>query len=178
MEKSRAILIRRYRFSETSLIAIWITDHHGKIKTSARGALQPKSPLRGTLDLFFDCEIAFELSRSGDLHTLREAALRQPFDQLGTRYANLATAAYFGDLTDLATESSTPAEGVFDLLSRAVNFLRENPASLRAVVHFESSLCQILGIHSPDTAPLLSLATHCGRIPKNRAQALKALAAE
>ncbi len=176
MEKSRAILIRRYRFSETSLIVIWITEHHGKIKTSARGALQPKSPLRGKLDLFFECEIAFERSRSGDLHALRETVLLQPFDQLGTRYANLATAAYFGDLTDLATESSTPAEGTFDLLSRAVNFLRENPATLRAVAHFEASLCRILGIHSTDSNPLHTLASHCGRIPKNRSQALKALA--
>ncbi len=177
MEKSSAILIRRYRFSETSLIAVWITEDHGKIKTSARGALQPKSAFRGKLDLFFQCEIAFERSRNGDLHALREVLLLQPFDQVGSRYANLAAAAYFGDLTDLATESSTPADGVFDLLSRAVEFLRTNPATLRAVTHFESSLCEILGIHSSTSDPLHALAAHCGRIPKIRSETLRALAA-
>ncbi len=176
MEKSRAILIRRYRFSETSLICVWITDRHGKVKTSARGALQPKSPFRGKLDLFFDNDIAFDPPRTGDLNSLREAVIRHPFDGLGTQYANLSTAAYFGDLTDLATESGAPADDIFDLLERAVTYLRRTPSNLRAIAHFETSLCRVIGIFSESGDPLHTLASHCGRIPKTRAAALKAFA--
>ncbi len=173
MEKSRAILIRRHRFSETSLLCIWITGTHGKVKTSARGALQAKSTFRGKLDVFHEVEIGFDPPKSGEIHNLREAILLHPFDGPSVRYANLAVAAYFGDLTDLATEASAPANEIFTLLARAVAYLRITAPTHRAVLFFEEELCKILGIHSEKTDPLQSLTTHLGRIPKTRQPALK-----
>ncbi len=175
MEKSRAILIRRYRFSETSLLCIWITETHGKIKTSARGALQPKSAFRGKLDVFHEVEIGFDPPKTGEIHNLREAILLHPFAGPDVRYANLAVAAYFGDLTDLATETSAPADEIFTLLARAVAYLRTTPPTHRAIHFFEAELCKTLGIQNERTDPLQSLTTHCGRIPKSRQPAVKIL---
>ncbi len=175
MEKSRALLIRRHRFSESSLLCIWITETHGKVKTSARGALQPKSPFRGKLDIFHELEIGFDPPKTGEIHHLREAILLHPFDGPSVRYANLAVAAYFGDLTDLATEASTPAHGIFFLLHRAVTYLRTTSPTHRAIHFFEEELTKTLGVHSGESDPLHSLTTHLGRIPKTRANALKVL---
>ncbi len=176
MDKTPAILLRRIRFSETSLICVWLTRHHAKLKTSARGALRPGSAFAGKLDLFYEADIAFARARSGDIHALREVALIQPFDGEGPHYANLAVAAYFADLIDRATETEGHAEEVYDLLHRAVGYLRTQRAAPRAITHFEAELCRALGVS--DLAgrqdPLHALATQCGRIPPSRLRALRA----
>ncbi len=175
MEKAHAILIRRIRFSETSLICVWLTRSQSKVKTAARGAFRPGGAFGGRLDLFYEAEIAFAKSRSGDIHALREVLLLQAFDGEGLHYANLAMAAYFAELVDRVTEPAGSAEEVFDLLQRAVTYLRKERPTTRALVHFENELCRALGIHGAD--PLHALAGQCGRLPAiSRERALKACA--
>lgn len=173
MEKAHAILIRRIRFSETSLICVWLTRSLSKTKTSARGALKPGGPFAGQIDLFYEAEIAFAKSRDGDVHSLREVSLLQPFDGEGLHYANLAVAAYFAELVDRVTEPGGHAEEIFDLLHRAITYLRTERPTPRAVSHFERELCRALGIHDAD--PVHALAIQCGRLPAtSRERALKA----
>ncbi|MGH8045952.1 MAG: DNA repair protein RecO [Chthoniobacterales bacterium] len=174
MEKAHAILIRRIRFSETSLICAWLTREHGKLKTSARGALRPGGIFAGKLDLFYEAEIGFAKSRSGDVHTLREVALLHPFDGEGPHYANLAVASYFADLVDRVTEPAGHATEIFDLLRRAIEYLRDERPVPKAIPRFEAGLCRALGIHDDD--PLHALASQCGRLPGGRERALKACA--
>lgn len=174
MEKTRAILIRRIRFSETSLICAWFTRDHGKMKTSARGALRPGNPFAGKLDLFYEAEIGFARSRQGDVHALRELALIQPFDREGPHYANLAVASYFGELVDRVTEPAGHAEEIFDLLQLAVGYLRRERPVPNAIPRFEAGLCRALGIRDQD--PLRALAAHAARLPAGRERALKACA--
>ncbi len=174
MEKARAILLRRIRFSETSLICVWLTPDHAKLKTAARGALRPGGNFAGKLDLFYEAEIAFARSRRGDVHSLREVALLHAFDGEGPHYANLATASYFAELVDRVTEPAGGAEEIFDLLQRAVSYLRRERPTPRAIAHFEAELCRALGIHDAD--PLHALASHGGLLPVSRERALKACA--
>jgi DNA repair protein RecO (recombination protein O) len=176
VEKAYGILIRRIRFSETSLICTWLTRSHAKVKTSARGALRPGSPFAGKLDLFYEAEIAFTCSGRGDVHPLREVALLEPFDGEGPHYANLAVAAYFADLVDRVTEPAGHTEEIFDLLHRALGYLRAQRPSPRAVTHFEAELCRALGIGdaSGRNDPLAAISSQCGRIPPSRLRALNA----
>jgi recombinational DNA repair protein (RecF pathway) len=175
MEKASAILIRRIRFSETSLICVWLTRDLAKLKTSARGALKPGGVFSGKLDLFYEAEIGFARSRSGDVHALREVVLQQAFDGEGLHYANLAVAAYFAELIDRVTEPGGHAVEIYDLLHRAVTYLRTERPKPRAISHFEAELCRALGLHSAD--PLHALASQCGRLPStSRERALKACA--
>jgi DNA repair protein RecO (recombination protein O) len=176
VEKARAILIRRIRFSETSLICVWLTRTHAKVKTSARGALRPGGAFAGKLDLFYEADIAFARSRTSDIHALREVSLLQPFDGEGPHYANLTVAAYFAELIDRVTEPAGHAEEVFDLLHRAVGYLRTERATPRAITHFEAELCRALGVEdaSGRNDPLHTLAAQCGRLPPGRERALRA----
>src|SRR6266498_6130993 len=79
MESTEAILIRKRKLSDTSLIVSWCTDSLGCIQTVAKGARRAKSPFAGKLDLFFEAEIQIARSRRSDLHTLTEVVLRNPF---------------------------------------------------------------------------------------------------
>lgn len=175
MDKTDAILIRRFRFSETSMLCIWLTEQFGKVKTSARSALKPGGAFHGKIDLFYQAEIGFIRSRSTDIHTLREVSLQMPFDGNGGRYANLAVASYFAELCDAITEPMAVNDGLYDLLHRAVTYLGKNTPTYRAIQHFESETCRLLGIQHIHTEPAQSLAHHAGRLPSGRQLAIKAV---
>jgi DNA repair protein RecO (recombination protein O) len=174
VEKTHAILIRRIRFSETSLICVWLTREHGKIKTSARGAQRPGSAFAGKLDLFHELEIAFARSRNGDVHALREAVLVQPFDGEAASYANLAVASYFAELVDRVTEPAGHAEEIFDLLRQALAYLRRERPAARAIPRFEAALCRAMGVRDDD--PPRALSAHSAWLPASRERALRACA--
>lgn len=175
VEHSPAILIRRRAWGDTSWIVTWLTLGHGKVSTMAKGARRPASTFAGKLDLFFIGEVSFVLSKKSSLHTLREVQILQPFDASGLAGSNLFLCSYFAELADLATEPGTPVPGIFELLTRALTHLQDNPASHRALEFFERELTRILGIHDSSSHPLLALETHCGRVPASRATLLKML---
>jgi len=175
VKNTPAILIRRRAWGDTSWIVTWLTLGHGKVATMARGARRPASPFSGKIDLFYIGEISFVLSKKSSLHTLREVQILEPFDATGLASPNLFLCCYFAELADVATEPGTPVPGIFDLLTRALTHLKSHPASLRALDHFEKELGRALGISDAASHPLATLESHCGRIPKSRANLLRLL---
>ena len=156
MNSTPAILLRRTRLGDTSWIITWLTQSYGRVKTAAKGARGPGSAFAGQLDLFFLDDISYTPSRRSDLHALREAVLIQPF--LGVREDFLRTqlAAYFVELVELVTEAEHPVPELFDLLLRALGYLDNGPANLRALLHFESELARLLGIHGQARATAIA----------------------
>src|ERR1700737_576903 len=98
MQSTPAILLRKRKFSDTSLIVSWCTESLGCIQTVAKGARRVKSPFTGKLDLFFEAEISIAPSRKSNLHTLTEVALLNPFPGIRQNYLRTQTAAYFVEL--------------------------------------------------------------------------------
>ena len=76
-ESTHGIILRTRPLTESSLIVHWLTPDLGRIATVAKGARRPKSPFAGKLDLFYAADFSFSRSRRSDLHTLREASLRE-----------------------------------------------------------------------------------------------------
>ena len=93
LQTTPAILLRKTRFSETSLIVTWFTRDLGRLKTVVKGALRPKSRFAGALDLFFDCEISIARSAKSELHTLREVVLVPKGGELRDKFLELAAGA-------------------------------------------------------------------------------------
>jgi DNA repair protein RecO (recombination protein O) len=181
MESTEAILLRKRKFSDTSLIISWCTDSFGCVQTVARGARRLKSPFAGKLDLFFEAEISIVRSRKTDLHTLTEVVLKNPFPGIRTNYLRTQTAGYFVELIEICTERDHREPELFDLLRRAFGYLDANDPTLRAVGHFETELARIAGVHDEkklkaDAA--FALGNLFGRLPLSRAPLLKRLAAE
>jgi len=174
MESTAAILLRRTKFSDTSLIVTWLTRDHGKLKTLAKGALRPKSAFAGTIDLFFETEIAFMRSRRSEIHALREAVLRNPFEGLRKEYARVELAAYFVELLELLTEPEHPVPELFDLLQRALGYLESARPECRALLHFEKELARLLGIHDEGSA-YTALARTCHHMPESRRRLMEKL---
>lgn len=174
MEEARAILLRRYRFSENSLVVVWLTDRHGKVKTTARSVSKPGSSFAGRLELFTEAEIAFKPQKNGDLQSLSEVVMSDG-SALPATYVTVLTASYFAELCDLFTEPMHPVPEMFGLLQRAWRFLRSEKPTTRAMTHFEKELAKLLGIHDPSIAAHLSLARVAHRLPENRSRLIDQL---
>ena len=133
VQSTEAIVIRLTRLTETSLIVHWFTEACGLVKTVAKGARRAKSKFNGQLDLFFGGEISFALSRSGELHPLREVAIRHWREGLRKNYTSTLLAAYCCQLIEMAVEPGHPEPGLHDLLKRALDHLDTTPPGLRAL---------------------------------------------
>ena len=153
MHTTPALLLRRYPFTETSLIAVWFTQDFGKIRTTAKGARRPSSPFAGKMDLFYHCEVAFSVNkRESDLHSLREISLISSFPGIRQSWLKTSTAAYFSELIDQSSETFHPIPEIFDLLQRAFDFLHRSIPYPRAILFFEKELCRIHGLLPPNTS--------------------------
>ena len=181
METTAAIVLRKRKFSDTSLIVSWCTESLGCIQTVAKGARRAKTPFAGKLDLFFEAEISVVRSRKSDLHTLTEVMLKNPFPGIRTNYLRTQTAAYFVELIEICTERDHREPELFGLLRRAFDYLDSNGPTPRAVAHFETEFARIAGVHDAKKLkadPAFALGNLFGRLPLSRTPLLKTLAAE
>jgi DNA repair protein RecO (recombination protein O) len=154
-ETLHAILLRRIRFSDTSLIVSWFSQERGKLKTVAKGALRAESIFAGKLDLFFQCELTVGWSQRSELHSLRETVLIKSFAGIRRNYPNTLAAGYFSELVEETTEPEHPEAAIYELLLRAFVYLEEKPATIRAVHFFEHELAKNLGLESKTPDHLL-----------------------
>ena len=178
METTPAILLRKIKLTESSLIVTWFTEAHGKLKTVAKGARRPKSSFAGRLDLFFAAEITFSRSSKSELHGLREVAVRDSREGLRLRYERTQMAAYFVELVEMTTEFEHAVPELYDLLRRALDYLDKGEPDRRAMLHFESQLSRLLGVtgeHNADADPAQAIARLAGQLPRDRARILKSL---
>lgn len=181
MESSAAILLRKRKFSDTSLIVSWCSESLGCIQTVAKGARRAKSPFAGKLDLFFEAEIQIARSRKSNLHTLTEVVLRNPFGGIRQSYLRTQAAAYFVELIEICTERDHHEPELFALLRRAFGYLNANDPNGRAILHFETELARIAGVHDATrlkSDPAFALGNLFGRLPLSRTPLLKTLASK
>lgn len=165
---TQAIVLRLTRLTDTSLIVHWFTEHHGLIKTVARGAKRLKSPFNGQIDLFFGGEISFSQSRAGELHHLREVDIRHWREGLRRNYATTLLAAYCCQLLEMAVEPEHPDPDLHDLLRRALDHLDGTDPTIRSLLHFESELARLLGISHQRQSAEISLSDALGKLPHSR----------
>jgi DNA repair protein RecO (recombination protein O) len=185
MPTTSAILLRKRKYSDTSLIVSWCTESLGCIHTIAKGARRPKTPFAGKLDLFFEAEISIVPSRRSTLHTLTEVMLKNPFARIRRSYLRTQTAAYFVELIEICTERDHHEPELFQLLRRAFGYLDSCDPNRRAVLHFETELARIAGVHpaaaglkKSKTDPAFALHNLFGRLPRSRSALLDAVAAD
>ncbi len=147
VEKATGIILRTRRLTETSLIVHWLTASAGRLATVAKGALRPKSPFRGKLDVFFLADFSFSRSRRSELHNLREVAVVQTHPALRQDVACLQQAAYCTALIETATETETPLPEIFELFRGFLEAVSHPEPAF--VLSFELKLLDELGMQ-PD----------------------------
>lgn len=149
IERASGIVLRTRRLTETSLIVQWLTPESGRIATVGKGALRPKSPFRGKLDLFYLADFTFSRSRRSELHTLREVSLRSTHSALRRELGYLRQASYCAALIEQTTETETPLPEIFALMRGFLTALPRQAPGPHSVLAFEIKLLNELGL-KPD----------------------------
>jgi DNA repair protein RecO (recombination protein O) len=149
-QTARGFIVGRMPFGNTSLIVRALTQPAGRLTFMAKGAVRPKSPFAGALDLFYLADFLYQPARTGEMHTLREAKIIEAHLGLRRSYANLLAAQYFAALIETITESATPVPGEFDLFAKALAYLCETDISWRVVERFEQRILTLAGIAQAD----------------------------
>jgi DNA repair protein RecO (recombination protein O) len=145
-ESANGLILRTRPLTETSLIVHWLTPEFGRIATVAKGARRAKSPFAGKLDLFYLVDFSFGRSRRSDLHTLREACLRETHGAIRQDIFKLRHAAYATAFIEQATETETPLPAVFELLREFLDCLCKHETAPQIVFAFELKLLGELGL--------------------------------
>ncbi|MEI8315815.1 MAG: DNA repair protein RecO [Verrucomicrobiota bacterium] len=135
-ERADAIVLRVQPVTESSLLTTWFTREFGKLKTLAKGARRPKSPMRGRIDLFYETEISFMRSRRSDLHLLNECFLENPHLALRANVPVLTAASHVCELVDALTVVEDAHPDLFSLLAEMLTSL-EKSATPAQLIWFE-----------------------------------------
>jgi DNA repair protein RecO (recombination protein O) len=150
-ESATGLILRARPLTETSLIIHWLTPDLGRIATVAKGARRAKSPFAGKLDLFYLADFSFNRSRRSDLHTLREASLRETHGAIRQDIYKLRHATYATAFIEQATETETPLPAVYELLRTFLGCLCNGKTAPQFIFALELKLLLELGL-APDLA--------------------------
>ena len=157
IHKTKAIVLDRKDYRETSFLLNLFTADFGKISAQAKGARR-KIDKFGTnfLPLTHNTIVFYENSRS-DLHIISQADLEDHFPGLNTNMEKLACASYFLELVNTSVPYGQKNEEVFNLLMKFLNFLdkEDKIKNLRQI--FEIKFLNLSGFK-----PRLDCCVHCG----------------
>ncbi|MCX6935392.1 MAG: recombination protein O N-terminal domain-containing protein [Verrucomicrobia bacterium] len=173
--QDEGILFHLRRQGETSLLAVWLTRRHGVVRTHARGAAKPGSPLKGHLDLFHECEISWDVSRRTTLHHLREARVKETHAGLRQSYSRLLAATYFAQTIEHVAEPDEDLGSLHSLLRAALGWLGKKDPHGRLVERFERAVLKTLGTDDPSRSARSLLDDLSNRRPKSHAALMKVL---
>ena len=97
--KCEAVCLSVRPWSRTSHVVSWLAPH-GKIVTSVKGAVRPKSAFLGQYDLNYTCEIVYYARAKGEIHALRECTPISMRESLRGDFRALAIAGYCRSLVE------------------------------------------------------------------------------
>ena len=158
IEKTQAIVLRYYPFSNTSRIVSWLTPESGKIATLVKGSQRPKSFFLGQYDLFYTCELVFYARERAGVHIARECAPLKTRDRFRSDWKATAAASYLSDLLFRVSPPDAPHHDLFDLLDSGLDHLAARGAVAPFLFWFELKLLETLGL-----APRLKHCLNCAR---------------
>jgi DNA repair protein RecO (recombination protein O) len=148
-ESAHGLILRTRPLTETSLIVHWLTPDLGRLATVAKGARRPQSPFTGKLDLFYAADFSFSRSRRSELHTLREASLRETHGAIRQDIRKLQQAGYATALIEQTTEPEAPLPEVFELLRDFLHHLCTRDPQPQNIFALELKMLRELGL-APD----------------------------
>lgn len=171
--KDDAILIRTYDYSESSLIAVFLTRKNGKIRFLARGAKREKSRFFGSLMTGNICELVFYYNVDRGLQTLKEIECRRSIDTGRESLARLCIFQAALEVLDRAVLERESDEGIFRLVEEFYAALPEAPDPWPPFFAFEIGLLRFTGLF-----PEILKCSECGRSLKGTSFRLNTPAGE
>jgi len=124
---TQAFVLRRVRWSESSLILTMYSLDLGRMSVIAKGALRPKSAFFGALELFSRSEITVSRKSGRELDTLTDASALDHAGELRTEPLAFAHACLFAEWIMIMISGTEASHPTFHLLATVLERLAEGP---------------------------------------------------
>lgn len=120
MIKTRAIVLHRFPYSDSSWIVKALTEETGTVSFIVKGGKRKDSPFRGALDPLALCEIVYRENPNTELQFLKEASIINWHPHLREDLLALAKAQVMAEIVLRYAPAGVPLEGEFSLLEEAL----------------------------------------------------------
>lgn len=158
MIKTRAIVLHRFPYSDSSWIVKALTEETGTVSFIVKGGKRKDSPFRGALDPLALCEIVYRENPNTELQFLKEASVINWHVHLRENLLALAKAQVMAEIVLRYAPAGVPLEGEFALLEEALAALdepagnapaSEQPANSKSGVfaRWLLDICELWGYH-------------------------------
>ena len=120
MIKTRAIVLHRFPYSDSSWIVKALAEETGTVSFIVKGGKRKDSPFKGALDPLALCEIVYRENPNTELQFLKEASVINWHAHLREDLLALAKAQVMAEIVLRYAPAGVPLEGEFALLEEAL----------------------------------------------------------
>lgn len=154
LRKDDGVILKSARSGESSKLITFLGRDAGKVSLLGKGALGPRSPFRGSLELGNFVEVVFYYKEGRTLFFLKEANVRTTLGPARDSLPHLACAMGLLELVERVCYWGSPEPAIVDLLDQ---YLAEPTAgdALRMFLIAEYRILELLGV-VPDFATCAS----------------------
>ncbi|HEY7470827.1 MAG TPA: DNA repair protein RecO [Gemmatimonadota bacterium] len=157
---TEALVLKAFRFGETSMIYRLLTRDRGVVPVLARGARRPKSRLGAAVNSFRRLDVTYYDKPGREIQTLSQAEVVAEHREIVTSLERLdAAGRWFRFLRSLLPDGA-PVESLYDLAVSALDRLEHAPAErlARWEAYHRAAVSGLLGLE-----PQLDACMGCGR---------------
>ena len=147
--RTKAIVLRSIKLSETDKLVTFMTEHFGKVKCVARGARKIKSRFAGSLEPMSYVHLIYFGKENQQLYSLNNADIIQSFQIVRENFQKMFTGIYLNELIDAMIPEAQDEKLIFQLLLDSLNAV-QNQSNLETLCRmFEIRLLSLSG-HKPE----------------------------
>jgi DNA repair protein RecO (recombination protein O) len=144
--KTRGIVLRSVRFSESSSIVTFFTEKAGKIAGMVRGARRAGNRFGSSLQPMSHVSVVIYRKPGREVQTVSQCELVESFRRIPAELERISIGMQFVELVNLLTHGEEENEEVYRLLSGSLRSVDSEPNPGRALLyHFEIEILRILG---------------------------------
>jgi len=133
--KTPGIILRSYKYGESSRIIVFLTPVVGKLKASVKGVDRQKSKFSKP-QLFNVYSLDVQTKRDREIDIIVSLELKESFLPILKSVQGYAAASYIVELTSEITGFSSEREPLFDEVLSVLKFLSKGSDPLRAVAFY------------------------------------------
>jgi DNA repair protein RecO (recombination protein O) len=151
------VVLRGYPFGEADKVVVFLSPHHGKLRTVAKGVRKTTSRFGGRLEPFTHVELVLYEGRNLDTVTQVEVIEAHPHHRMDLD--RVAAASTMVEAIDAVSQEDEPSVALFTLLLAGLGALERGGTGRDLTSAFLLQLASIVGI-----APALNRCAMCGRL--------------
>ncbi len=143
--KTEGIVLKNFDYRETSKIASFYTQNHGKVTGVLKGIRKDPKKFGSSLDKFTVNDIVYYQYSRSDLHLISQCDLKQFFYPIRQDYKKNLAANYILELVDAIMPIEHPNKQVYQLMLDAFNFLGKIEDISKLIYMFQIKMLALSG---------------------------------